>query len=93
MKKKPLRRQIPGRALPQAPHQRPVAAGGCKRLGQPSDVESSMVDGRFVMRNNKVLTLDEPALIAEADKVGQRVWKRVVEAGGPIPIPGRSRRR
>ena len=61
--------------------------------GQPSDVESSMVDGRFVMRNNKVLTLDEPALIAEADKVGQRVWKRGVEAGGPIPIPGRSRRR
>lgn len=61
--------------------------------GQPSDVESSMVDGRFVMRNNTVLTLDEPALIAEADKVGQRVWKRVVEAGGPIPIPGRLRRK
>jgi len=59
--------------------------------GQPSDVESSMVDGRFVMRNNKVLTLDETALIAEADKVGQRVWKRVVDAGGPIPIPGRQK--
>jgi cytosine/adenosine deaminase-related metal-dependent hydrolase len=60
--------------------------------GQPSDVESSMVDGKFVMRSNKVLTLDEAALIAEADKVGQRVWKRVVEAGGPIPIPGRPRK-
>jgi 5-methylthioadenosine/S-adenosylhomocysteine deaminase len=60
--------------------------------GQPSDVESSLVDGRFVMRNNKVLTLDEAALVAEADKVGQRVWKRVVEAGGPIPIPGRPRK-
>jgi len=59
--------------------------------GQPSDVESSMVDGRFVMRDNKVLTLDETALIAEADKVGQRVWKRVVDAGGPIPIPGRQK--
>ena len=61
--------------------------------GQPSDVESSMVDGRFVMRDNKVLTVDEAALVAEADKVGRRVWKRVVEAGGPIPIPGRSRRK
>ncbi|MBS1818636.1 MAG: amidohydrolase family protein [Acidobacteria bacterium] len=61
--------------------------------GQPSDVESSMVDGTFVMRNGKVLTVDEASLVAEADKVGQRVWKRVVEAGGPIPIPGRSRRR
>lgn len=60
--------------------------------GQPSDVESSMVDGTFVMRNGKVLTVDEAALVAEADKVGRRVWKRVVEAGGPIPIPGRSRR-
>lgn len=60
--------------------------------GQPSDVESSMVDGRFVMRSGKVLTVDEPALVAEADKVGQRVWKRVVDAGGAIPIPGRSRK-
>ncbi len=60
--------------------------------GQPSDVESSMVDGRFVLRGGKVLTVDEPALVAEAAKVGERVWKRVIEAGGPIPIPGRSRR-
>lgn len=52
-----------------------------------------MVDGRFVMRNGKVLTLDEAALVTEADKVGQRVWKRVAEAAGPIPIPGRTRRR
>jgi cytosine/adenosine deaminase-related metal-dependent hydrolase len=56
--------------------------------GQPSDIESSMVDGAFVMRNNKVLTMDEAALIAEADKVGTRVWKKVLESG-PIPIPGR----
>lgn len=60
--------------------------------GQPSDVESSMVDGTFVMRAGKVLTVDEAALVAEADKVGQRVWKKVVETGGPIPIPGRLRR-
>jgi 5-methylthioadenosine/S-adenosylhomocysteine deaminase len=59
--------------------------------GQPSDIESSMVDGAFVMRNNKVLTMDEAALIAEADKVGTRVWKKVLESG-PIPIPGRSRK-
>ena len=32
------------------------------------------------------------AVKAEAAKVGERVWKRVIEAGGPIPIPGRSRR-
>ena len=29
--------------------------------GQPSDIESSMVDGQFIMRNRKVLTMDEAA--------------------------------
>ncbi|HKD48736.1 MAG TPA: amidohydrolase family protein [Rhizomicrobium sp.] len=54
--------------------------------GQPSDIESVMVDGAFVMRARKVLTMDEPALIAEADKVGRRIWAQV-KAAGPIPIP------
>jgi cytosine/adenosine deaminase-related metal-dependent hydrolase len=58
--------------------------------GQPSDVESSMVDGRFVMRDRRVLTLDEPTLVADADRVGRRVWSTVLE-GGPIPLPGRAR--
>ena len=60
--------------------------------GQPSDIESVMVDGRFVMRNRKILTVDEDRVIAEADKVGRRVWARV-QAATPIEIPGRPRRR
>jgi len=58
--------------------------------GQPSDIESVMVDGAFVMRSRKVLTMDEAAIIAEADKVGKRIWGQV-KAAGPIPIPGRPR--
>jgi cytosine/adenosine deaminase-related metal-dependent hydrolase len=58
--------------------------------GQPSDIESVMVDGRFVMRNHKVLTMDEARLIADADQVGRRIWGRVL-AAGPVPIPGRPR--
>lgn len=58
--------------------------------GQPSDVESVMVDGEFVMRNRKVLTMDEAHIVAEADKVGRRVWKQV-QAAGPIRVPGRAR--
>jgi cytosine/adenosine deaminase-related metal-dependent hydrolase len=54
--------------------------------GQPSDIESVMIDGRFVIRNNKVLTLDETALIAEADKVGRRIWGHV-QAKGPVQVP------
>jgi 5-methylthioadenosine/S-adenosylhomocysteine deaminase len=57
--------------------------------GQPSDIESSMVDGQFIMRNRKVLTMDEDAIVAEADKVGRRIWGKVLEAG-PLPLPGRS---
>ena len=41
--------------------------------GQPSDMESSMVDGQFIMRDRKVLTIDEERIVAEADKVGRRI--------------------
>ncbi len=58
--------------------------------GQASDIESSMVDGQFLMRNRKVLTMDEDAIVAEADKVGRRIWDKVLEAG-PLAIPGRPR--
>jgi cytosine/adenosine deaminase-related metal-dependent hydrolase len=54
--------------------------------GQPSDIESVMIDGQFVMRQHKVLTLDEASLVAEADKVGRRIWDQV-RAAGPIAIP------
>src|SRR5262249_35695369 len=58
--------------------------------GHASDIESVMVDGQFLMRNNKVLTMDEAGIIAEADKVSRRIWGEVNKAG-PIPIPGRPR--
>ena len=54
--------------------------------GHPDAVESSMVDGRFIMRDRRVLTMDEEAIIAEADRVGTRVWNAVEEAG-PVPVP------
>jgi cytosine/adenosine deaminase-related metal-dependent hydrolase len=60
--------------------------------GQPSDIESVMVDGQFVMRNRTILTMDEAQVIADADRVGQRVWTRVL-AAGPIPLPGRPNQR
>ena len=56
--------------------------------GQSGDVESSMVDGRFVMRDRKVLTMDEAGILAEAEKVGKRVWGQVL-AASPLKIPGR----
>ncbi len=56
--------------------------------GQPSDVESVMVDGEFIMRDHKILTVDEESLIAEAGKVGHRVWE-AVQKTNPVVPPGR----
>jgi 5-methylthioadenosine/S-adenosylhomocysteine deaminase len=54
--------------------------------GQPSDIESVMIDGQFVMRDRKVLTLDEKNIVAEADRVGRRIWSQVQKAG-PVTVP------
>ncbi len=54
--------------------------------GQPSDIESVMIDGRFAMRQGKVVTMDEAAIVVEADKVGRRIWDQV-KAAGPITVP------
>ena len=45
-----------------------------------------MIDGQFVVRQGKVLTMDEDAIIKEADAVGRRVWGKVLEAG-PVNVP------
>jgi len=56
--------------------------------GSPGDVESVMVDGEFIMRDHKILTVDEESLIAEASKVGKRIWGEV-EKQNPVVPPGR----
>ena len=45
--------------------------------GQAGDVESVMVDGRWLMRDRRVLTLDEPAIVAEAERVARAAWHRL----------------
>jgi 5-methylthioadenosine/S-adenosylhomocysteine deaminase len=57
--------------------------------GQPGDVESVMVDGTFLMRDRKVLTIDENALIKEADTIGRRVWNQLLERYPTAPFPTR----
>jgi cytosine/adenosine deaminase-related metal-dependent hydrolase len=54
--------------------------------GQPSDIESVMVDGEFLIREGKVLSMDEAGIIAEAHKVGKRIWGEVL-AKGPLNVP------
>jgi cytosine/adenosine deaminase-related metal-dependent hydrolase len=60
--------------------------------GHPSDIESVMIDGQFVMRKGKVLTMDEDTIVREADRVGRRIWSQVL-AAGPVRVPRLSRQR
>ncbi|MCG8413985.1 MAG: amidohydrolase family protein [Pseudomonadales bacterium] len=57
--------------------------------GQPSDIESVMVDGRFIMRDHTILTVDEAAIMEEAYRIGERVWNRILE-NGELPLPSLS---
>ena len=45
--------------------------------GQAADVESVMIDGRWIMRRGRVLTVDEPAIVAEAERVARQAWVRL----------------
>jgi cytosine/adenosine deaminase-related metal-dependent hydrolase len=54
--------------------------------GHPGDIESVMVNGAFVMRDHRVLTMDEDAIIQEADAVGRRIWQEVLEQG-TVTVP------
>ena len=42
--------------------------------GQGRDVEAVMVDGRWLMRDRKVLTLDEAAIVRDVEEMGHRLW-------------------
>jgi len=44
--------------------------------GQARDVQSVMVDGRWLMRDGTVLTMDEPAILAAAQRVANAAWSR-----------------
>ena len=55
--------------------------------GQGRDVEAVMVDGRWLMRDGKVLTMDEDAIVREADLVGRRAWARLLDSDPDFILP------
>lgn len=44
--------------------------------GQARDVQSVMVDGRWLMRDGVVLTMNEPEILAEVQRVANAAWSR-----------------
>jgi 5-methylthioadenosine/S-adenosylhomocysteine deaminase len=45
--------------------------------GQAHDVEAVMVDGHWLMRDKVLLTMDEAAIVREADRIGRAAWQRL----------------
>ena len=61
-----------------APHLRPIH-GILSTLvfcARAADVRDTIIDGQVVMRQRQVLTVDETALVAEADAVGRELYAR-----------------
>jgi 5-methylthioadenosine/S-adenosylhomocysteine deaminase len=44
--------------------------------GQARDVQSVMVDGRWLMRDGAVLTMNESEILAAAQRVANAAWSR-----------------
>ena len=55
--------------------------------GQARDVESVMVDGRWLMRNGKVLSMNEEEVLREADRVSREIWPRYFEDHPDLEMP------
>ena len=55
--------------------------------GQARDVEAVMVDGRWLMRDGKVLTIDEPRVLTEAQRVANAAWQRQFRARIDLNVP------
>jgi 5-methylthioadenosine/S-adenosylhomocysteine deaminase len=76
-----------------APFLRPVSV--FVHQGQARDVEDVMVDGRWIMRDGVVLTMDEVRVVREAEEIADRAWSRLFAANpqyekpeGFRPLPG-----
>jgi 5-methylthioadenosine/S-adenosylhomocysteine deaminase len=55
--------------------------------GQASDVEAVMVDGRWIMRDRRVLTLDETAIVDQAATIARAAWQRLFDERPELPRP------
>ena len=55
--------------------------------GQPSDITDVMVDGEWLMRDSRVLTIDEDDIIERAERAGHAAWRRLVDQYPDVPFP------
>ncbi len=62
-------------------------ASNLVHYGHPGMVESVMVDGEFLMRDGKVLCLDEKEVARNAQAATGGAWRRLHEKNPDLPLP------
>lgn len=72
-----------------SPAMRPLIniASSIVHYGHPGIVDAVLVDGRFLLRDGKIRTVDEGAVLREAQRVTRRVWQRLLEQNPDLPPP------
>ena len=55
--------------------------------GQASDVEAVMVAGNWVMRDHKLLHIDEDDILARGEEIAHRAWRQLREKYPDVPMP------
>lgn len=74
-----------------APALRPIIrlVSNIVHYGHPGTVDAVIVDGEWLLRDGRVLSIDEDALLAEAQAVTRTVWERMIgDAPDIAPPPG-----
>ena len=76
-------------AVADRPHFTPVldVVSSLVHYAQASDVESVMVDGEWVMKDGAVLTLDETAVVQEAQEAALEAWRSVKKGWPETEVP------
>ena len=71
------------------PHLTPLldVTSSLVHYAQASDVESVMVDGEWVMRDGRVLTMDEDAVMEAAQQATVGAWRRLREMWPGLAVP------
>lgn len=54
---------------------------------QARDVEAVMVDGRWLLRDGRVQTIDEALVVREAERVARGAWRRLFDHRPDLPPP------
>ena len=62
---------------------------GFVHQGQPADITHVMVNGEWVMKDGRVLTIDEADVIERVERIGHAAWTRLVAENPDVPFPVR----